>query len=941
MQQFKRGRQIHQGKLSVLALALSSALAAMTSAHADTTISSGQTETITQNWGSGNFTIAAGGTINTAYIGIDASGTLGTLANSGFIHSGIDGVSNSGSIARIVNSGSVDGLNTGVYNYGGTIDNITNDGTINADFNAIFNRNDATIATVVNNGIISGGSFGIYNANANIGSISNTGTISNGGGILNAGSSTIGGLANSGTISNILNYAMIGGGSAAISNSGTIDSVNNSGTISGTSFGITNSHTIGSIANSQAIFGHDAGINNNGGSIGSITNDAGATIAGDNYGIYNYASSSIGGISNSGVISADTGLDNDGSLLSLGNSGTITGVYGIYNSGTIWTLTNSGLIQGSSNAIFTSGAISSFINTGTIAGTIENTSSTVLAIAGGTGTIVGTLTGGSGGITASDIGKIVSRGDLNLSGNQLLNDNISINSGSGTVANAGNLQVNNILTITGSYDQGAGASLIIGVSSLADLSHGNILDSGYGRLVVSGNVSLDHSGVILSPSGYSFAQGQRYVVVASQGSISAVDATYAATGYSYAVTGTVSTDTSDASYSDLILTLGGAAGSRPVNNASNGNAARMLGALFNYSGTDAALLDVFNPAAALNTADSANRAGAQLSPAATANAVISASSAAFTAVQAAASSRLDTLRSAEASASSGVSSGESSLAPALWGRFFGGQANQGQRDGISGYHASYGGFMLGSDVQIHPDWRVGGLFSLAKTNLGNDGDNSASSASVNAYGLSAYAGYDGHPWYLDLTAGVARQLYSTRRAINYAGFSGTAYGDFKGLLYTTTAQAGYPLQVAGLTLTPLAGLSYSALRQDGYSESGGNGAALSINGSSHISFKGQLGAKLERSFMSSYGELRPFVQLGWNHEFRDTPLTTTGVFAADNTGTTAFATAGPNPQRNTAQLSLGAALLRTGNLTLSARYTLEGARGYTAQTGDVTLRWQY
>ncbi|MCG2963583.1 autotransporter outer membrane beta-barrel domain-containing protein, partial [Escherichia coli] len=84
-----------------------------------------------------------------------------------------------------------------------------------------------------------------------------------------------------------------------------------------------------------------------------------------------------------------------------------------------------------------------------------------------------------------------------------------------------------------------------------------------------------------------------------------------------------------------------------------------------------------------------------------------------------------------------------------WGRIFGGQAKQGERDGISGYHANFGGFMVGGDAQVGPDSRVGGLFSYAHTNIGLDGDNNGSSGSVNAYGLTAYAGFDGHPWYLD------------------------------------------------------------------------------------------------------------------------------------------------------------------------------------------------
>jgi outer membrane autotransporter protein len=746
------------------------------------------------------------------------------------------------------------------------------------------------------------------------------------------------------TVESQAGVSVTGISAIAIDVSGSVETLSNSGNIFGSASGIVNHNgTINAISSDGTIGANNEGILNDG-LIRLISNN-GLIVNATGIGIYNN-SGTISEINNNanGTIDASIGIDNADDIGSISNSGTIRGSYGVLNGiSTIGRLTNSGLIQGTTAAIYSSGSLPNITNTGTIAGKIQNDSSNALTITGGSGAVFGTLTGSSGSITSNAIGTILSSGNLIFGGNQLLNDNVTIVSGSGTLTNTGVLQVNNPLTIRGNYTQGSGASLLIGVSSSADLSSHNLLDTGYGRLVVSGNVNLSNSGVTLTSLGYSFAQGQRYVVVASQGTITTTNTTYAATGYSNLVTGAVSTDTSNSLYQDLILTLSGISGngtSRPINNATNGNASRMLGALFNYSGTDSSLLGVFNPAAALNTASSANRAGAQLSPAATANAVASASSAAFTAVQAAAGNRLDTLRTAQADGG-GVSTGESSLAPALWGRLFGGQANQALRDGVSGYHASYGGFMLGSDVQVHPDWRVGGLFSLARTNIGNEGDNTGSSAGVNSYGLSAYAGYDGHPWYLNLSAGVARQMLSTTRAINYTGFSGTANGAFKGLLYSATAQVGYPLQVGSFTVTPQAGLGYSALRQDGYTESGGNGAALSMNGSAYTSLKSQLGAKLERGFMTSYGELRPFLQLGWNHEFHATSLTSTGIFAADTTGTTAFATQGVTPMRNTAQLSLGATLLCTGNLTLSARYTVEGARGYTAQTGDVTLRWQY
>lgn len=929
------------GRLSLISLALSAALAAPQVW--------GQSATVT--WTIGNLTNASGqvidGNLGTGVLG--TSGPLGTLTNDGTI-SGSLAVSNEASVDAIVNgsTGKILASNVGIYNVG-TISTLNNSGVLFGTTYAISNDTlsnngtilaSGTIGVLVNTGMITA-ETGIYNA-ATINAINNNGgTISGSGSVGDA-------IANNGSIGSLVNSgAILGHGyGAGVFNSSTIDALNNSSLIRGGINNVANYingasvlATITTLTNSGTIVanGLGSGAIDNNGYIGTLNNSGlvSGALSNNRFTAAAVVMGTIANLTNSGTVSNQSGvaINNNGVIGTLTNSGSgliAGGTTGIYNNGSISALSNSGVISGVTayyqEATSTLGTL---VNSGTISGKILNLAGTALNIGGGTGTVFGTLTGAAG-----SIGTLSSAGDVNFtSGNQLLNDHISVNAGIGTVTNAATLQINNPLTITGNYVQGSGANLIVGVVNPS--FSGNLTDSGYGRLVVSGNATLDDSSITVKSAGHALAQGQRYVVLAAAGTISASGVSYAASGFN--VIGTLQADSNNASYLDLVLTLGGTG---PANSASGGNSGEALRGLFNYSGTDSSLLSVFNPAAALEDADSANKAGDQLSPAAITNAAISSSTAAFGAVQGAAGARMDSMRTAQAGGS-GVATGEGSLAPAGWGRMFGGLANQAQRDGVAGYHAHYGGFMLGGDVQPQDNWRVGGLFSYARTNVGNEGNNTGSSASVNSYGLTAYAGYDGRPWYLNLTAGVARQHYSTSRTVGFTGFSGNASGSFRGMLYATSAEAGYPLAIGDVTLTPLAGVRYSTLRQDGYTESGGGGAALVVSGSTNSSLKSQLGAKLERSVASSYGELKPFAQLGWNHEFHATRLVTNASFAADNTGTTSFTAQGASPLRNTAVLSLGAGLLRGKNLSLQARYTLEAARGYTAQTGDLSLRWQY
>ncbi len=728
---------------------------------------------------------------------------------------------------------------------------------------------------------------------------------------------------------------------SAIDASGTVGTLTNNGILSSSNAnGINNTGTITAITNNNTIQG-GSGVNGN--------------SAAD--GIRN--SGLISTLTNTGTISGNKGIDNSGTISTLTNSGTVSGgSMGVYvaSSGNIGTLNNTGLISSATAITLMAGSsLGTFINTGTIAGAIQNYTATALTISGGSGSTYGTLTGASGGISASDISLIHSYSGLTLNGNQLLNDNIDVSNGSSplvlnTVTNNGVLQINNPLTITGNYVQGSGSTLVIGVVN--PVFNGALTDSGYGRLVVKGDATLDASTVTIKSVSYALAQGQRYVVVAATGAISDTGVTYSASGYT--VTGTTQTDSSNSSYTDLVLTLGASSGSSgsgsgagssssPINHATTSNAVSALSGLFKYSGTDATMLALFNPAAALDTA-SANKAGAQLSPAAVNSGALHAVDATTQAVNNVTNSHLDGFRVAQAG-SSGVATGESSRDIALWGQVFGGRASQGLRDNISGYHANYRGLLIGADALVTDTLRAGALVSAGKTAIASDGDNTGSSANVNSYNLTAYATYSGSPWYFNALAGAARQQYSTVRAISYTGFSGVADGSFTGLQYTTAVQAGYPLNLdawlPGATLTPIAGLSYNNLRQNGYTETGGNGAALNVNASSTSSLKSELGAKLENSFATSYGKLLPSVQLGWRHEYKDGRVQTGASFVADSTGSTAFVTQGASAVRNVGVLNLGVTLLQGQRLSLTAKYTLESGGGYLAQTGSMQARWQY
>ena len=889
------------------------------------------------------------------------------------------------SITTLNNNGAINGIGGNGGN-GGTGFGGMSGGAGGAGGNGVGLLNPALITALNNGGTIlgQGGNGGAGGA----GSVAGTqGQGGNGIGIQNQG--TIVSLSNTGTISG---FGGSGSGSivgSGIANGGAITTLNNaaSGTIQGSVAGINNLGGIQTLSNSGTILGLPSGTGPqnagvfNGSSIGTLTNSG--SISGGGVGITNQGT--INSLTNSGVISGRVpGLYNTSTIGTLVNRGTISGgtvgtmpfVAGILNLGTIGALDNSGTITGAGSAINSTGSIGPITNSGVIAGNITNGATQALTINGGTGTTFGTLTGFGG-----TIGTIVSpnAGVVFGAGNLVLNDNIGVAApplnlasvriasaapsptGAVAVSNTGAvLQVNNPITIAGTYSQSAAGTLQIGVNTGAVANGALTGDSGYGRLIVSGAVNIAAGSAVsfAQVNPYPFAAGQRYVIVdASSTGTNYNEGTlrYGIRGYNSVLTGANVTANGR---SDLVVTVvsadlipttsptpaptpAPAPAPAPVPSpATVPNALAALTGLSQYTGiSDPGLLNLYNASMALNLggSDAANHAGKQLNPVSqgsTAQAALAPTLDVLNII----STHADNVRLAQAGGLSGVSTGEAGPAWGVWGQAFGGHAHQGQRDQVDGYSANFGGLLFGVDHAVSDAWRAGGVFSYSNAKISNTGDTDGNSTRVNSFGLMGYASYSGSPWYANLSAGAVQQHYDTTRAVNFPGFSGNANGSFSGTQYVARAEAGYPFATAVATVTPLASLTYGYLRQNGYTESGGNGAALSVGASHTTSVTSDLGVKFSRELATSYGTLVPELQVAWRHEYNNTRTQTHASFAADPTGQTSFTSLGASPVTDLAVLSAGVKLLRANNLSISARYSLQAGSGYVSHAGSLQLR---
>lgn len=523
-----------------------------------------------------------GSTLDVAY-GIVASGSQGTLTNAGNILGtvsgltvnerstitsvnnqagaviggtaqygvlldgtgyGASGIYKNANIDSLANSGTISGTSAGVKVNVGTIGALTNQGTIagyGADANAYaihLAETGSKLGTLINSGLIVGPQGRGIGNTGTIGQMINTGTIDASGiAIRNISTSLKNGSLFNATISTLINDI-----------SGTIG---RSDTTSAGAVGVWNEAVINTLTNAGTIHANAVGIVNEKGGIGQILNARTGTINGSRAivnGSGTIATANIGAVSNQGVIGG--------------------GDYGVVNSGTIQRFVNDGTLLGSKAALYNnvSGTIGQLINSGVIAGTIVNQSTTPFTIGGATGTTFGTLTG-----LNQSVGVIKSASDvLFSSGNLLLNDTVSAPALRNVSAT---LQVNQPTRIEGDYTQASGATLLIGVSSGAKPT-GAGSDTGYGQLVVAGNAMIDPgSSVKLTSTGapYGFAAGQRYVAIQAAGP----DVNYRASQLNYGIVGmnaqVVGAEVRDATSGtrNLVLTLQSVAQTPGGNTAGN------------------------------------------------------------------------------------------------------------------------------------------------------------------------------------------------------------------------------------------------------------------------------------------------------------------------------------------------------------------------------------
>ena len=187
-------------------------------------------------------------------------------------------------------------------------------------------------------------------------------------------------------------------------------------------------------------------------------------------------------------------------------------------------------------------------------------------------------------------------------------------------------------------------------------------------------------------------------------------------------------------------------------------------------------------------------------------------------------------------------------------------------DGFNADNKSYGadvklyGLALGADIEVAPNFKVGGMFNVGSGDADGQGLGANVSNDFDYYGLGLYAGYS-----MDAFSLVADVTYT---AVDNDIEGNTDLGKVKTSIDSTNLSVGvtgqYKLSVAGMDVTPHAGVRFSKLDIDDYATEYAQSSSDSLN-----IFSVPVGVTIAKEYVTDTWTVKPSFDLTLTGNFGD------------------------------------------------------------------------
>lgn len=183
-----------------------------------------------------------------------------------------------------------------------------------------------------------------------------------------------------------------------------------------------------------------------------------------------------------------------------------------------------------------------------------------------------------------------------------------------------------------------------------------------------------------------------------------------------------------------------------------------------------------------------------------------------------------------ASGASGVSAGEGDqVAYGAWMTPFYNSTTQKELKGVAGFESKSTGVAIGFDSKVNEDLTIGVAGSYAKTDMKHKNAKSGDKTKADTFAFSLYAIQQlSNNWFLQGQTSYSTNKFKSDQKRVITGGSETAKGKFTNSAYTAALLAGYDYMLSNVTMTPLAGVSFTRINGGSYKETGTTSQNLTV-----------------------------------------------------------------------------------------------------------------
>ena len=186
--------------------------------------------------------------------------------------------------------------------------------------------------------------------------------------------------------------------------------------------------------------------------------------------------------------------------------------------------------------------------------------------------------------------------------------------------------------------------------------------------------------------------------------------------------------------------------------------------------------------------------------------------------------------------------------------------------------------------------------------------------------------------------GYAVNSSKSSRRLTFGGLNRTAKGDYDSRQYMAGISGGMPMQIkTDVFVTPMAGLSYTRVSSDSYTETGAGNLNLKVNPDGVDVLIASLGAKAHTHIKQGNGTLVPSARAGLSYDFMADQATATGTYTG---GGAAFKVKGMKAEKLAGNFGLGLAY-DDGAWSVGANYDAEVKSGYTGHSASLEARVKF